>query len=100
MAIVSPRKIVIGELTVCHETNLQKSRDYKLQKYVNLEAARASEFRSRPVSVHTIEVSTLGFVVVEPSLFTNGGIPSFDPNLIKDLSRAAILASKSIYNNR
>jgi len=100
MAIVSPRKIVIGELTVCHETNLQKSRDYKLQKYANLEAARASEFRSRPVSVHTIEVSTLGFVVVEPSLFTNGAIPSFDPNLIKDLSRAAILASKSIYNNR
>ena len=30
LAIVSPTKIVVGELTVCHETNLQQSRDYKL----------------------------------------------------------------------
>jgi len=33
LAIVSPSRIVIGELTVCHETNLLSSRDYKLNKY-------------------------------------------------------------------
>src|SRR6266516_790110 len=33
LAIVSPTKIVVGELTICRETNLIKSRDYKLQKY-------------------------------------------------------------------
>src|SRR6266516_2034081 len=63
MAIVSSKKIVVGELTVCHETNLKQSRDYKLQKYSNLEAARAGEFMSHAVLVHTIEVSTLWFVV-------------------------------------
>ena len=97
LAIVSPSKIVIGELTVCHETNLQRSRDYKLQKYSNLEAARASEFRDRSVLVHTIEVSTLGFVVAEPQKW---GIPSFDPLIVKELSTTAILATRTIYCNR
>ena len=103
MAIVSPTKIVVDELTVCHETNLQQScqsRDYKLQKYANLEAVRASEFRGRSVLVHTIEVSTLGFVVAEPNFFRNGEIQNFDTNLLKELSRMALLASRSIYCNR
>ena len=91
---------MIGELTVCHETNLQQSRDYKLQKYSNLEAVRAIEFRSRTVLVHTIAVSTLGFVVTEPNFFRNGGIQYFDTNVLKELSRMAILASRSIYCNR
>ena len=100
LAIVSPLKIVIGELTICHETNMIQSRDYKLHKYANLEASRAGEFRGRSVLVNTIEVSTLGFVVAEPNFFKNAGIPAFDPCLIKELSRVAILASRSIYNNR
>jgi len=100
LAIVLPAKIVVGELTICHETNMQKSREYKLQKYANLGAARASEFRCRAVSVHTIEVSTLGFIASEPNFFKLGGIPPFDPKIIKDLSKAAILATKSIYDKR
>jgi hypothetical protein len=32
LAIVSNSRIVVGELTVCHETNLQTSRDFKLNK--------------------------------------------------------------------
>src|SRR5206468_3491223 len=83
LAIVTPSKIVIGELTVCHETNLLRSRDYKLQKYSNLGAARADEFRGRPVLVHTVEVSTLVFVIAEPNFFRNGGILPFDPPLLK-----------------
>ena len=98
--IVFPSRIVVGELTVCHETNLLRSRDYKLQKYSNLGAAMAGEFRGRPVLVHTLEVSTLGFVVAEPNFFRNGGISPFAPPLVKEVSRAAILASRLIYCNR
>ena len=79
---------------------MQHSRDYKLQKYSNLEAAKANEFRNRRVLVHTIEVSTLGFVAAEPNFFKNGGIPLFDPAMVMDLARTAILASRSIYCNR
>jgi len=77
LAIVSPKKIVIGELTVCHETNLIKSRDYKLQKYLNLEAAISSGFSGRSVQVHTLEISTLGFVVAEPDFFKKWRVKKF-----------------------
>jgi len=100
LAIVSPKKIVVGELTVCHETNLQQSRDYKLQKYSSLGNARADEFRGHSVLVHTIEVSTLGFVVAEPNFFKDGGIPLFDIPLLLELSKTAITCSQSIYCNR
>ena len=100
LAIVSASKIVVGELTICHEINLIKSRDYKLRKYLNLEAARSAEFSRRAVLVHTIEISTLGFLVAEPNFFINGGIPNFDSLLVKELSKTAVLASKSIYDSR
>ena len=100
LAIVFSNKIVVGELTVCHETNLQQSRDYKLRKYSNLGAARAGEFQSHSVLVHTIEISTLGFTVTEPNFFKNGGIPPFDIPLLLELSKTAITCSQSIYCNR
>src|SRR6267154_1159490 len=100
LAIVFPSRIVVGELTVCHETNLRRSRVYKLNKYSNLEAARCSAFKHPSVSVHTLEVSTLGFVVAEPNFFKFGGIPTFDQPLLKELTKAAVLASRLIYCNR
>ena len=100
LAIVSPLRIVVGELTVCHETNLQHSRDYKLKKYSNLDEAKSSEFRGRHVLVNTMEVSTLGFVAAEPNFFKYGDIPNFDPPILKEISKSAILASRSIYCNR
>src|SRR6266516_1506395 len=59
LAIVFPNKIVVGELTVCPETDLLKSRDYKLQKYCNLKSAVSREFSRCAVLTHTFEVSTL-----------------------------------------
>ena len=100
LAVVSSTKIIDGELTVCHETNLQLSKDYKLQKYSQLAAARASEFKRHEVQVHTIEVSTLGFVVVDPNFCKSAGLANFDPPLIKNLARSAVLSSRSIFCNR
>src|SRR6267154_2409414 len=100
LAMVFPSRIVVGELTVCHETNLRHSRDYKLNKYSNLEAARSSAFKYHSVTVHTLEVSTLGFVAAEPNFFKIGGIPPFDQPLLKELTKVAVLASRLIYCNR
>src|SRR6267154_769935 len=100
LAVVLKSKIVIGELTVCHESNLQKSREYKLRKYATLAAARSSAFKSHAVSVHTIEVSTLGFVVAEPDFFKFEGFSSFNATLLEELSKTAILSSRDIYCNR
>ncbi len=91
---------MVGELTICHETNLIKSMDYKLQKYQNLDAAKSNEFSRRTVLVNIIEVSTLGFVVVEPDFFKCGEIPTFEPLLTKELTKTVLLLSKSIYDSR
>ena len=100
IAIVLPSKIIVGELTVCHETNLVSSRNYKLNKYTNLSSSKSCAFKHLPVSVHTIEVSTLGFVVVEPNFLKGGGLPTFPPAFLSELSRAAILSSHHIYCHR
>ncbi len=100
LAVVSLQKIVVGELTVCHETNLIKSRDYKLNKYANIASARASEFCRRQVKVHTIEVSTLGLVVAEPDFFKDAGLQPFDHRLIKEFATVALTLSKTIYHNK
>ena len=90
----------MGELTVCHEINLFSSRGYKLNKYLNLSDAKSSAFRSYTVSVHTLEVSSLGFVVAEPNFFKLGKISTFSPKFTSELSKTAILASREIYCNR
>src|SRR5437867_1739118 len=78
LAIVFPSKFVVGELTVYHETNLQHSRVFNLNKYSNLEAARSSSFKHHSVSVHTLEISTFGFVAAEPNFFKIGKSQTFD----------------------
>src|SRR6266516_2587029 len=100
LAIVSSTKIVNGKLRVYHETNMQHSREYKIKKYSNLDSAKSSEFRDRKVLVQTIEVSTLGFDVAEPNFFKLGRLPDFDSSFIKELGKAAVLASKDIYAKR
>ena len=100
LAVVLPSKIVVGELTVCHETNLRSSRDFKLQKYAGLPEAKSSAFKHHTVSVHTIEVSTLGFTVAEPNFFKLSGVPLFSPVLLSEISKTTVLASHEIYCNR
>ena len=62
IAICSQKEIVILELTVCHETNLLKSRSYKVNKYCNISDYRKTHVLNRTGKVFTCEVSTLGFI--------------------------------------
>jgi hypothetical protein len=98
LAIVFPSRIMVGELTICHETNLITSRDYKINKYSKLSHARSIAFISHTVSVHTFEISSLGFVVTEPDFFKLAKIPIFSPT--SELFKTVILASRNIYCNR
>ena len=49
--------IFVLELSVCHESKLQKTRLYKQNKYVNI----SQKFSIFAVKLYTIEVSVLGF---------------------------------------
>ena len=53
-------KLFVIELTICHETNLLHSRDYKLNKYKNLKSH--CKLNTTDIQLITIEVSSLGFI--------------------------------------
>jgi hypothetical protein len=62
IAIVGPDSINTLELTVCHETNLIKSKQYKSEKYKALLDDCIDESNRFTLTNYSIEVSTLGFI--------------------------------------
>ena len=55
-------RVLVLELSVCHETNLLKTRSYKQSKYVNILDHLTSEFSNYDVKLFTVEVSVLGLI--------------------------------------
>ena len=93
-------KIVVLELTVCHETNLENSKEYKLNKYRDLSKFIQPNFRGHQLETFTIEVSVLGFVSSLSSFSKAVSIPSMSNNLLKSIIYEAINHSYNIYRNR
>ena len=79
IAVCDRGNISILELTVCHETNLEKSRNFKATKYANIEHSRTATASHLNVSLFTCEVSTLGFI---PDISAFGMKPSFIPKIV------------------
>jgi len=100
LAIVNSSRIDVCELTVCHETNLKSSRNYKINKYANISSAKSSLVQTHSVNVYTVEVSTLGFVIVEPNFLNEWDLPKFSNALLTEITKSAILASHDIYGKR
>ena len=100
IAIYDPPNIVTLELTVCHEGNILKSREYKTQKYVNLKENLHTQYSNCTLRNFTIEVSTLGFISDISSFchtFSNSNLPDY---IKTQLTRSAIFKSYSIYCSR
>ena len=76
IVICDESKILVLELTICHETNFQKSKLYKLSKYENIQTCLQSNFKNIPVLVFLIEISVLGFIS-DLKTFTNAVIQAF-----------------------
>ena len=100
IAIVNAGVIVTGELTVCHETNMSNSKEFKDKKYSSLEDDLLPAFRSFQLKKYTIEVSSLGFIS-ETSKFTEKAVNKILPvEIASSLTRVVISSSFSIYKNR
>ena len=56
LVLVDNSKISILELTVCHESNLTKSKQYKLDKYKNIREKLQPQFSKYSVEIYSIEV--------------------------------------------
>ena len=93
-------KILVLELTVCHETNLQKSKLFKLGKYENIGNCLQREFTHVPVSLFTVEVSVLGFVSDLKTFTKAAELPDLTTTTRSALSMKAITSSYDIYKQR
>ena len=93
-------KILVLVLTVCHETNLQKSKLFILGKYENIGNCLQREFTHVPVSLFTVEVSVLGFVSDLKTFTKAAELPDLTTTTRSALSMKAITSSYDIYKQR
>jgi Reverse transcriptase (RNA-dependent DNA polymerase)/zinc-binding in reverse transcriptase len=100
IAICIQNEIVVLELTVCHETNLAKSRDYKMVKYSDLSDLCSASVSQSKVLLSTCEVSTLGFISDISKFCKACHIPKFPADVKKSIIKSVISNSYSIYCNR
>ena len=100
IAVTYNGNIFLCELTVCHETNLLKSRDYKRSKYANIAFNITSEFRKHIVKLETVELTVFGFMS-DCSNFTKSVTNMLLPDSIRaNIIRNVIGNSYNIYLNR
>jgi len=61
IAIVHNNSIHLLDLTICHEMNIIKFRDYKLNKYASIRDDCKADYRShiQCICLYTVEVSSL-----------------------------------------
>ena len=85
LAIVNSNKVLICELTVCHETNLEISRAYKINKYSNIASARSSMIKNHVVKVCTMEVTTMGFVALDPIFLKESSLPKLNKPALENI---------------
>ena len=94
------KEIVILELTVCHETNLLKSRSYKVNKYCNISDNRKRMCLNRTVKVFTCEVSTLGLISDTASFCKAVKLSNLSAMVKQLIIKSASSNSHYIYCNR
>ena len=62
IAILTSSTIETLELTVCHETNLAKSKQFKKMKYADLQENVQPQYSDLKINRHSIEVTSLAFI--------------------------------------
>ena len=97
IVVVTPDKAVILELTVCHETNLIKSKQYKQNKYENLAKDATQLIKTKLICVHTIEVSTFDFIFNCSPFFKACNLPDFSVETKINIIKSALIDSFEIY---
>ena len=92
--------IFVWELTICHETNICHSREFKKNKYAQLSGDLHPAFSTHSITLETIEVSSLGFIS-DSSCFTLKAVSQVLPiTVANDLTRRVISESFNIYKSR
>ena len=92
--------IHILQLTVCHETHMIISNEYKKNKYRNISLCGSSVAANCKITPHFIEVSTLGFIS-NCLDFTKAVKIAAMPDTVKcKIVASAVKSSFGVYCNR
>ena len=100
IAIVNHSSVVVFELTVCHETNLDNSKQYKLNKYRDLGNCGTPRIAGKTVACHSIEVSTLGFISSCVGFTEANKLPRLPMEVKQKIIRSVLNNSFKIYCSR
>jgi hypothetical protein len=97
MAIISGNSVHVIELTVCHESNIISSKQYKTDKYKNLKNHRSSLISNHEILLITCEVSVLGFFSCEKKLLNLLSIDKMESSISDKIACTVIQESFDIY---
>jgi len=100
LAIVNEKSVLILELTICHETNLVSSKLYKETKYKDLDSFKTGIIADHNLILTTCELSVLGFLQFDKTVFKKFDIPMFDDIIITSIAKSVIQSSFDIYTHR
>ena len=97
IVLVCENNVSTLELTVCHESNIVKSREYKDNKYSKLADDLKAQYKSCKLNRYTVEVTSLGFVS-DIKAFCSTNLTMCIPNsILNNISNSVIKSSYSIY---
>ena len=92
--------IYVWELSVCHETNMQKTKSYKLEKYRLINNLVKDNFKNHSLHIYSIEVSVLGFMS-DTTAFTEAlQIPNLPRSIMNSITYNVLQHSKNIHQLR
>ena len=97
VVLVKKSRVFVLELTVCHESNLLKSKLYKLNKYENIKHHLKPEHSHSTVELFTLEISVLGFVSDLSEFCKSMKLPKLPRYVYDSIIRSAIYSSYNIY---
>ena len=98
--LVNNLKIIILELTVCHESNLQKSKIYKQNKYADIKNFLQPKFQKHSVRLFTFKISVLGFISSLTNFCTILFFPELPINVKSNLISSVLNSTYGIYCKR
>ena len=100
VAILSANSVDTLELTVCHETNLANSKQYKSLKYADIRSDIKESYSNFKIKNYTIEVTTLRLISDTKQFCHDNLTNSFPVEILNQVTQTAISNSFEIYCNR
>ena len=100
LVLFDDSKVAVLELTICHESNLLKSRSYKLNKYSDFKLYLNPEFNTHKIELFSIEISVLGFISNITDFCCFAKIPDLPNHIKSKIINSVITNSFNIYCRR